>query len=76
MKVVFRDANFLFGGWDNATRSWNGVVGQVGDAVTEEVVAALTGQVGVAVKGQVGTAIRGQEDTDSILLQRCCFRGR
>ena len=30
MRVIFKDANFLFGGWDNKTQSWNGVVGQVG----------------------------------------------
>jgi hypothetical protein len=30
LKVAFKDANFLWGAWDNKTKSWNGVVGQVG----------------------------------------------
>ncbi len=30
LKVTFKDANFLWGAWDNKTKSWNGVVGQVG----------------------------------------------
>ncbi len=40
MTATFKDANFLFGGWDNKTRSWNGVVGQVGGNMLAE------GQVG------------------------------
>jgi hypothetical protein len=30
LKVTFKDANFLWGAWDNKTKSWNGVVGKVG----------------------------------------------
>ena len=29
MTVSFRDANFQWGAWVNATNSWNGVVGDV-----------------------------------------------